>query len=85
MTKMVHLKTLKLLGCEMSPDNLTAMFEQLSGESCQIEDLTFDGHMIKTPILTTKVAMMLERNKSLKALTILRSVKLPIDVTVPLL
>lgn len=82
---MVHLRTLRLPGCEMSPDNLTALFQQLSSEDCQITELTFDGHMIEAQILNTNLIKMLQLNQSLKELSVLRSVKLPIDVSLPLL
>ena len=53
---------------------------------CMIQKLSLDfGMALKSPIVQGLMINLLERNQSLRTLNMLRSVRLDIEVTIPLL
>ena len=80
------MKCFKLPKCVFNENNMSELAEQMSEPNCKIQKLSLDfGMALKSPIVERLMIFLLERNRSLRTLKLLRSVRLEIEVTIPLL
>ena len=80
------MKCFKLPKCVFNENNMSELAEQMGDPESKIQKLSLDfGMALKSPIVERLMIFLLERNRSLRTLKLLRSVRLEIEVTIPLL
>lgn len=85
---MLNLKKLVVSKCVVKAENIADFFNHINtntGNSSPLQELTIDFHSITAITVDKLLTSMLAQNTSLRSLEILRSVRLPIDVTLALL